>query len=128
MTKGNAKKAAEAAGLGFANRQEGRRRECDRAGQRLLFDRLFGVDPSVPNEDVVGTIPQALFLMNGPVVNGRIQARPGTVLGEIMSTAPNPRAALSALYLRVLSRQPTDSGSGSLQQVHGGRRQSWRGV
>ena len=45
--------------------------------------------------------------MNGPLVNNRIQARPGTVLGEILSTAPNDRAALGALYLRVLSRQPT---------------------
>ena len=75
--------------------------------QRLLFDRLFGIDPSVPNDDVLGTIPQALFLMNSPLINSRFQARPGTVLGEIMSMAPNERAALGALYLRVLSRQPT---------------------
>jgi hypothetical protein len=40
-------------------------------------------------------------------VNNRVQARPGTVLGEILSMAPNERAALGALYLRVLSRQPT---------------------
>ena len=36
----------------------------------------------------MGTIPQALFLMNSPLVNNRTQARPGTVLGEILSTAP----------------------------------------
>jgi hypothetical protein len=46
-------------------------------------------------------------LMNSPLINNRTQARPGTVLGEILSTAPNERAALGALYLRVLSRQPT---------------------
>ena len=45
--------------------------------------------------------------MNSPLVNNRTQARPGTVLGEILSTAPDDRAALGALYLRVLSRQPT---------------------
>ena len=55
----------------------------------------------------MGTIPQALFLMNSPMVNNRTQARPGTVLGQILNTAPNDRAALGALYLRVLSRQPT---------------------
>jgi Protein of unknown function (DUF1549)/Protein of unknown function (DUF1553) len=106
VTKKGAAKAAEAAGLasqvlkkpGAAMRK---------GGPRLLFDRLFGVDPSVANEDVMGTIPQALFLMNGPIVSNRIQARPGTVLGEILSAAPNPRAALAALYMRVLSRQPT---------------------
>ena len=69
--------------------------------------------PRSPNEDVMGTIPQALFLMNGPLVNNRIQARPGTVLGEILSTAPNDRAALGGLYLRVLSRQPTNRKSKS---------------
>jgi hypothetical protein len=76
-------------------------------GPRLLFDRVFGVDPSIPNEDVTGTIPQALFLMNSPLVNNRVQARPGTVLGEILMTAPDERSALNALYLRVLSRPPT---------------------
>jgi hypothetical protein len=105
-TKGGAKKAAESVGLASlaAKKPAVAKRP---GGQRLLFDRLFGIDPSVPNEDVVGTIPQALWLMNGPLVNGRTQARPGTVLGEIMSMAPNPRAALSTLYMRVLSRQPT---------------------
>jgi Protein of unknown function (DUF1549)/Protein of unknown function (DUF1553) len=106
QTKGGAKKAAEAAGLAS---QVGKKAAAIRrpGAQRLLFDRLFGIDPSVPNDDVLGTIPQALFLMNSPMINGRLQARPGTVLGEIMSMAPNERAALGALYLRVLSRQPT---------------------
>jgi hypothetical protein len=100
-------KAAMAAGLAsqIGKRPGGIGRP---GGQRLLFDRLFGVDPSVANEDVMGTIPQALFLMNSPLVNNRTQAKPGTALGEILSAAPNERAALGALYLRVLSRQPTN--------------------
>lgn len=77
-------------------------------GPRVAFERLFGIDPSVANDDVNGTIPQALYLMNGQLVNNRIQARPGTLLGEILASAPNDRAALGALYLRVLSRQPTN--------------------
>ncbi len=106
QTKGAAKKAAAAAGLAS---QVGKKPAAIRrpGGPRLLFDRLFGIDPSVPNEDVLGTIPQALFLMNSPLINNRTQARPGTVLGEILSTAPNERAALGSLYFRVLSRQPT---------------------
>ncbi len=106
QTKGAAKKAAAAAGLAS---QIGKKAGAVRrpGGQRLLFDRLFGVDPSVANDDVMGTIPQALFLMNSPPINNRIQAKPGMVLGEILNTAPNERAALGALYVRVLSRQPT---------------------
>jgi hypothetical protein len=106
-TKGAAKKAAEAVGLAS---QVGKKAAVLRrpGGFRLLFDRLFGIDPSIANEDVVGTIPQALFLMNSPMINNRTQARPGTVLGQILRDAPNNRAALGALYLRVLSRQPTN--------------------
>ena len=106
QSKAGAKKAAEAVGLAS---QIGKKAAAIRrpGGQRLLFDRLFGVDPSVANEDVLGTIPQALFLMNSPLVNNRTQAKPGMVLAEILNTAPNERAALGALYLRVLSRQPT---------------------
>jgi Protein of unknown function (DUF1549)/Protein of unknown function (DUF1553) len=104
--KGAGQKAAQAAGLAS---QVGKKAAAAArpGGQRVLFDRLFGVDPSVANEDIVGTIPQALFLMNSPLISNRIQARPGTFLGQILNTAPNERAALGALYLRVLSRQPT---------------------
>jgi Protein of unknown function (DUF1553) len=56
---------------------------------------------------VLGTIPQALYMMNSPLINGQIAVRPGTVLGQILAAAPDDRAALNALYLRVLSRQPT---------------------
>jgi len=107
QTKGAAKKAAEVIGL---SSQVTKKAAVFRrpGGFRLLFDRLFGIDPSIANEDVVGTIPQALFLMNSPMINNRTHARPGTVLGEILSSAPNNRAALGALYLRVLSRQPTN--------------------
>jgi hypothetical protein len=104
----NAKQAVAAAGLASAPvPANGQARIVRLGGPRVLFNALFGVDPSLPNDDVLGTIPQALFLMNSPMVHNRTQARPGTVLGEILSQAPNDRAALSALYLRVLSRHPT---------------------
>jgi hypothetical protein len=102
-----AKKAADAAGLGGQVPAKKAGPLIRMGGPRLLFERLFGVDPSVANEDVVGTIPQALFMMNSPLVNNRIPARPGTLLGEILFAAPNEHAALNELYVRVLSRQPT---------------------
>jgi hypothetical protein len=104
--KAAAKKAAEAIGL---TAQVGKKAGAllRRGGPRVLFERLFGVDPSVANEDVMGTIPQALFMMNSPLIGNRTQVRPGTVLGEVLAVAPDDRAALNALYLRVLSRHPT---------------------
>jgi hypothetical protein len=74
---------------------------------RNRFNNLFGVDPSTPNEEIFGTIPQALFMMNSPEINRSIQADKNKVLGEILASTPSPRAALEALYLRVLARRPT---------------------
>ncbi len=78
-----------------------------RNGVRAVFERIFGVDPSVPNDEVLGTIPQALFMMNDRFINNHMVARPGTVLGDILAASPNERAALNAIYMRVLSRPPT---------------------
>ena len=41
-----------------------------------------------------------------PAANRAIEARNGTVLGEILSATPDNRKALNALYLRVLAREP----------------------
>jgi hypothetical protein len=74
---------------------------------RTLFNAIFGVDPSVPNDEVLGTIPQALFLMNSPPLNRAIDgSREATVLGKILADNAGDRDALDALYLRVLARRP----------------------
>ncbi|WP_165250688.1 DUF1549 domain-containing protein [Paludisphaera soli] len=99
----NGKKAAEAAGLAGAVGKGAARN----AGLRTPFNKLFGVDPSTTPDEVLGTIPQALFLMNGPIVHNRTQARPGTPLGAILARSAGDREALDALYLQVLSRRPT---------------------
>ncbi len=63
------KKAVESAGLASAAAQgKGQGKVMRLGGPRTAFNSLFGIDPSIPNDDVMGTIPQALFLMNGPMV------------------------------------------------------------
>ncbi|WP_337177629.1 DUF1549 domain-containing protein [Paludisphaera sp.] len=91
-----AKQAAEAA----------ERRMRQTAALRQPFGKLFGVDPSLLPEDVMGTIPQALFLMNAPIVHARTQARPGTPLNRILAESADDREALDSLYMLVLSRKP----------------------
>ncbi len=78
-----------------------------RNGPRKNFNDLFGVDPSTPAEDILGTIPQALFLMNGAKVHQAIEARPRTMLGQLLTAHPDNRSALQSLYFRVLARRPT---------------------
>ncbi len=74
-----------------------------------MFATVFGYDPSQPREDVAGTIPQALLLMNSPVMASAINGdRPFTAIGKILHEQPDDREAASMLYLRTLARHPTD--------------------
>ncbi len=73
---------------------------------RKLVDHAFGVDPSTPGADVVGTIPQALYMMNSPLVSKAVQAQPGSMLGILMASAGTPREAIDGLYLKTLARRP----------------------
>lgn len=74
---------------------------------RVAFFQLFNFDPSAPQADILGTVPQALFMMNSPLIQNYIAARSTTVLGQILQRYPDDADALSELYLRVLSREPT---------------------
>lgn len=76
---------------------------------RFQFTQLFEYDPSMPQSDVTGTIPQALFLMNSQEVENAIQATRGGKLSEIMQRFEKDDDVTRELYLTVLSRQPTES-------------------
>jgi hypothetical protein len=73
-----------------------------------VFKREFDFDPSLKADEVEGTIPQALLLMNHPVLAERIRAKDGNVLDRILKESPADDDALRALYLRTLARRPTD--------------------
>ncbi len=80
----------------------------DNAG-RGAFAALFNYDPSTPQADLMGNIPQALFMMNSPVTNGAVKGRGNTVLARTLHEFSDDSAALSEVYLRVLSREPTEA-------------------
>lgn len=73
---------------------------------RFAFFQLFNFDPSLPQADILGTVPQALFMMNSPLVQQFISANSATVLGQTLQQYADDRDALSEVYLRVLSREP----------------------
>ena len=77
-------------------------------GVRDNFLKTFGVDPSTPSDEVIGTIPQALFLMNSPMISREVVARPKSMLGFLLMSHPDNRSVLEILYLRALGRRPTD--------------------
>ena len=74
---------------------------------RFSFDALFGVDPSLPKEDITGNVPQSLRMMNDPRYRAAMSASGRTRLGRILTDNKDDRDALSELYLLVLSREPS---------------------
>jgi hypothetical protein len=75
---------------------------------RGVFSAIFGFDPSTPHDEMTGTIPQALFMMNNGGVNQLTKATGKTRLARILTDFKHDDDALGELYLLVLSRQPTD--------------------
>jgi len=81
-----------------------------RFGLESEFKRTFEFDPSLKADEIEGTIPQALILMNNPAINQRIRASDATLLGRVLKQhASDDQAAIAALYVQTLSRQPTDA-------------------
>jgi hypothetical protein len=77
---------------------------------RGLFNAMFGYDPSVRRDEVVGSIPQALVLMNSPQLARAIDGkRTDTALGELLSNTKDDEAVTTELYLRCLAREPKPS-------------------
>jgi hypothetical protein len=84
-------------------------RPAMRAGPAGRFNDTFGYDPCTRGDELAGSIPQALLLMNGPLVERALLAsNPGGMLSRTLRAMPDDRAAASELYLRCLSRDPTD--------------------
>jgi hypothetical protein len=69
---------------------------------------LFDVDEEPAGQDEFnGTIPQALFLLNGILVGSGTTTIPGGALKEVLAMPGGDEAKIRSLYLRTLSREPT---------------------
>ncbi|WP_394837170.1 DUF1549 and DUF1553 domain-containing protein [Pendulispora rubella] len=74
------------------------------------FTFLFDVDEEDDHDDEFdGTITQALWLMNGKVMQRSIQIAPGSALAQVLSKPGGDEGKIRALYMRTLSRPPTDA-------------------
>lgn len=76
------------------------------------FKDEFSFDPSLPPDEVESSIPQALMLMNNPTIQRRIRAQGTNLLARILSSYSSDEEALRIVYLRTLSRKPTDGEQG----------------
>ena len=90
-----------------APRGKGGGNAISRATFAGVFNAVFGYDPSVRRDEVSGSIPQALVLMNSPQLARAIDGkRTETALGELLSTTKSDEAVATELYLRCLAREP----------------------
>ncbi len=93
--------------LAFNFQRQGNNRYRARFGLGAQFKQEFKSDPSLRKEDLEGSIPQALWLMNNRQINNRIEAIGRNLLGRILTAYPRNSDALDILYLRALGRKPT---------------------
>lgn len=70
------------------------------------FVRTFGNDEGEESTSFDGTIPQALMMMNGPLVRDAISAKSGSHLTELLSTKAGDAQRIQKVYQTVLSRSP----------------------
>lgn len=70
---------------------------------RGQFATLFEFDPSTPQEDLTGDIPQALYMMNSKQIEG-LASKP---LNSLLEKYEDNETALEEMYLLVLSRSMT---------------------
>ena len=70
------------------------------------FNFLFDVDESSDDDGFNGTIPQALMLLNGGLVNRSVRPIPGAAMDAVFALRTDDER-IQELYLRTLSRMPS---------------------
>ncbi|MBL8798042.1 MAG: DUF1553 domain-containing protein [Planctomycetia bacterium] len=76
-------------------------------GVRHMVYQAFKFNPSTPFDEVLGTIPQALVMMNSALVHTYTSAQGQTVLARMLAEGKSDDEIVAALYGKVLARQPT---------------------
>jgi hypothetical protein len=76
-------------------------------GPRAQFAAAFGYDPSERRDEISGSIPQALALMNSPMMGLAMSSvRRKAGLGKLLTEVKDDKELVTELYLNTLARQP----------------------
>ncbi|WP_152051712.1 DUF1549 and DUF1553 domain-containing protein [Tautonia marina] len=83
------------------------------------FTFAFGNDETNEGTSFQGTIPQALMMMNGDLIDEATSSKPGSFLRDLLDEAMRRRASadfvIEKLYLAALSRPPSSKEAGAAQ-------------
>jgi hypothetical protein len=91
--------------MGTDYEQPGRAQVLMAQAARSFF-RTFEDDEGNADASFEGTVPQGLFLMNSPVVNGMLSNPRASVVPRIVANWKDERDRIRQLFLRTLSREP----------------------
>ncbi len=71
------------------------------------FVQAFGTDENDEATSFDGTIPQALMMMNGELMQSALKETKGTLLADVLNDNGGPAEKVKRLYLATLSRAPS---------------------
>jgi hypothetical protein len=78
-------------------------------GPRQQFTAAFGYDPSDRRDEIGNSIPQALSIMNSPIIASALRGTGNTMLARKLSAIKDDSALVQELFLRVLGREASQS-------------------
>ena len=81
------------------------------------FVQTFGTDENDESTTFDGTIPQALMMMNGELIQNALKPAQGSTLNQAMTATAKPADKAKLLYLATLSRVPTAKELAAANQV-----------
>jgi hypothetical protein len=97
--------------------------EAEQQRQRWLqqFVIAFGTDENDEATTFNGTIPQALMMMNGELIENAISLAPGSFLNGVLAERGGDPPKVRKLYLAALGREPSRRELAAAQQFFRGR-------
>ena len=98
--------------------------EAERQRQRWLqqFVVAFDNDENEETTTFNGTIPQALMMMNGDLIQNAVSIEPGSFLRRVLEQPGPDSKKVRRLYLAALSRYPTRTEMAAANRLLRGRR------
>ncbi|TWU09672.1 hypothetical protein CA54_49140 [Symmachiella macrocystis] len=81
------------------------------------FVRTFGTDENDEATSFNGSIPQALMMMNGELIENAVSAKEGSFLHSVLANSDNDSKKITTLYLTALGRRPLGKEQKAAQQL-----------
>jgi Protein of unknown function (DUF1553)/Protein of unknown function (DUF1549) len=89
--------------------------------RQFLF--TFANDEADESTNFQGTIPQALMMMNGAMMQEALSGKPGSFLGDVCEQAAHSRSPegymVDSIYLAALSRHPSENEAAQVRRYLG---------